>query len=190
VSRGAGRVALCCAWLVANLAILVPPAVAGPPATPSAVHVDTRPSRLEAVLGDTVTVRSTVTNARPAATTSLIAHLDVVSLGRDVYVDPEDWSSERSVEVEPLPPGGTAELSWPIRTVDSGDFAVYVVLMPAGRAGPAPLTASPPVHLTVAGRRALTAGGTVPVDIGVPFLLALAILSARLRRRRSAAAAP
>ena len=71
-----------------------------------------------------------------------------------------------------------------MRTIDSGDFAVYVVLMPAGRAGPGPLATSPPVHLRVAGRQALSAGGTLPVDIGIPLLLALLVLAGRFRRRR------
>lgn len=166
---------------VAGFAVAIAPA-ASAVATPASVHVEIRPARADAVLGDTETIHSTIVNSGPTATTSLIAHLDVVSLSTDVYVDPEDWSSERSVEVPPLPPGARAELSWPIRTIDSGDFAVYVTLMPAGRAGPAPLTASSPVHLTVTGRQALSAGGTLPVDIGIPLLLALVVLAARLHR--------
>jgi hypothetical protein len=180
VNRRAGRATAWVAGLAAAVAI-APAASAA--AASGTVRVDTRPARIDAVLGDTVTVHSTVVNTGPTATTSLIAHVDVVSLGADVYVDPEDWSSARSVEVAPLPPGAAADLSWPVRTVDSGDFAVYVVLLPAGPAGPAPLAVGAPVHLTVTGRRALSAGGTLPVDIGVPLLLALAILLGRLRRR-------
>jgi hypothetical protein len=153
-------------------------------AAPSTVDIVVRPARLEAVLGDTVTVTSTVANHGAAARGPLIAHLDVVSLRNDVYVDPEDWSSERSVDVEPLPPGASTVLSWPVRTVDAGEFAVYVVLLPAGRPGPEEVTPSRPVHLAVAGRRTLDAGGTLPVVVGVPAALAMAALAGRVRRRR------
>jgi hypothetical protein len=159
-------------------------------AAPSTVDIVVRPARIEAVLGDTVTVTSTVANHGPAASGPLIAHLDVVSLRNDVYVDPEDWSSERSVDVEPLPPGASTVLSWPVRTVDAGEFAVYVVLLPAGRPGPDRVTPSGPVHLAVAGRRTLDAGGTLPVVVGVPAVLALAAFADRLRRRRRAGPPP
>lgn len=85
--------AACAAWLVTGPVPL--PTAAAATDTP-AVRVDTRPARLEAVLGNTVSVRSTITNGGATATAPLIAHLDVVSLSPDVYVDPEDWSSERS----------------------------------------------------------------------------------------------
>jgi hypothetical protein len=177
--------AVCLAWTVVAAA----PSTADPAvravASPSTVDISTRPARIEAVLGDTVTVASTVTNRGPAPTGQLIAHLDVVSLRDEVYVDPEDWSSERSVDIGSLPPGAGTDLSWPVRTVDAGDFAVYVVLVPAGQAGPAQLTPSPPVHLAVAGRRTLDAGGTLPVVLGVPAVLALAMVAGRLRRRRA-----
>lgn len=154
--------------------------------SPSTVDIMAAPARIEAVLGDTVTVTSTLANHGRAASGRLIAHLDVVSLRGDVYVDPEDWSSERSVEVESLPPGAGTALSWPVRTVDAGEFAVYVVLLPAGPAGPGQVTPSGPVHLTVAGKRTLDAGGTLPVVLGVPAVLALAALADRVRRRRRA----
>lgn len=155
-------------------------------AAPSTVDVAVGPARIEAVLGDSVTVTSTIANHGTADSGGLIAHLDVVSLRNDVYVDPEDWSSERSVDVEPLAPGASTVLSWPVRTVDAGDFAVYVVLLPTGSTGPDEVTPSGPVHLVVTGRRTLDAGGTLPVVVGMPALLALAALADRMRRRRRA----
>ncbi|MFL6129393.1 MAG: hypothetical protein ACJ73E_10060 [Mycobacteriales bacterium] len=176
---------VCLAWTVAAAApSTADRAVPAAPAS-STVDVSTRPARIDAVLGDTVTVASTVTNRGSAPTGPLIAHLDVVSLRAEVYVDPEDWSAERSVGIGSLPAGAGTDLSWRVRTVDAGDFAVYVVLVPAGQAGPAQLAASPPAHLAVAGRRTLDAAGTLPVVLGVPAVVALGMLAGRLRRRRA-----
>jgi hypothetical protein len=170
------------------LAAVLAAVTAGPAgaagAAPSGVDVSARPARIAAVLGDTVTVTTTVANRGPVASGPLVAHLDVVSLRDDVYVDPEDWSSQRSVDVEPLAPGGRTVLSWPVRTVDAGEFAVYVVLLPTGPGGPAHVTPSAPVHLAVTGKRTLDAGGTLPVVVGMPLLLTLAALVDRWRRRR------
>jgi len=179
------RVAL--AVLAAGAACLAWPfgatAAAAGEAVPPAVAISTGPASLPATIGDTVTITSTARNNGSAATGPMIAHLDVVSLSPEVYVDPEDWSSQRSVDVQPLPAGGATTLSWPVRTVDAGDFAAYVVLVPADPTGPGELVPSVPVHLTVTGRRTLDPGGTLPVVLGVPAAVLLAVSGPRLRRR-------
>ncbi|WP_319458364.1 hypothetical protein [Micromonospora sp. RTP1Z1] len=52
-------------------------------------------------------------------------------------------------------------------------------------AGTGPLVVSKPVHVTVAGKRTLTAGGSLPVAIVVPFVLGLVAAAARYRIRRT-----
>jgi len=44
---------------------------------------------------------------------------------------------------------------------------------------------SPPVHLTVAGRKTLSAGGALPVAVAVPVLLGPALAVTRIRLRRA-----
>jgi hypothetical protein len=151
-----------------------------------AVEVMFEQSRHNAVLGDRFTFRSRVANLASAPTDPLIAHLNVASLTSDVYVDPEDWSSNRTLEVAPLGPRSSTSLSWDIQAVNAGSFAVYVVLLPGadGSAGTAPLVASSPVHVRVAGRRTLNAAGSLPVVVVVPVLLGLATVTARYRIRR------
>ncbi len=145
-----------------------------------AVAMD-RPA-VSAVLGDRFTVRSTLVNTGAAATGPLLAHLDVVSLHNDVYVDPEDWSSDRSVDVEPLAPGGRSTLEWTVRTVDAGEFDVYVVVLPAGSA--ATLSVSPALRLAVASRQTLDPGGSAVLVVTVPVLIGAFVLGGRLFRRR------
>jgi hypothetical protein len=144
-------------------------------------------SRLRTLLGDRFTFRSRIANSGAASSDRLLAHLNVVSLTSDVYVDPEDWSSSRTREVPPLGPGGSTSLSWHLQAVNAGSFSVYVVLLPNGAAsaGTGPLVVSPPVHVSVAGRRTLTAGGALPVVVAVPVLLGLLAAAARRRVRRA-----
>ena len=66
-----------------------------------------------------------------APTGEILAHLNVASIEGSVYVDPEDWSSDRSQQLS-LKPGESRKLSWEIQAVNSGLFAAYVVVVPFG----------------------------------------------------------
>ena len=77
--------------------------------------------QLTAVIGQTLTVESVVSESGPA-----IAHLNVVSLD-GVYVDLEDWSQDVT---QPVPAGADTQLDWEFQAVNPGHFAVYVVLIP------------------------------------------------------------
>jgi hypothetical protein len=152
---------------------------------PEMVEVTFDPSRVATTLGDRFTLLSRIVNTGAAPTDRLIAHLNVASLTGDVYVDPEDWSSSRSRDVATLEPGSSRSVSWDIQAVNAGSFDVYVVLLPNGAksAGAGPLVVSPPVHVRVAGRQTLTAGGALPVVIVIPVLIGLAAATAWYRRR-------
>lgn len=126
--------------------------------------------QLAARIGQTLTVESVVTASGPA-----IAHLNVVSLD-GVYVDLEDWTQDVTQPV----PGSEAQLDWEVQAVNSGRFALYVVLIPKS----GPLIVGPPVNVTVASRQTLDTGGAMPVALAVPTFLGLAALGTRLRRQR------
>jgi hypothetical protein len=170
---------------VALLGAATPTAAAAVPAEPAGPAVVTmEPSSLAGVLGDRVPVRATVANPGSAATGRLVAHLDVVSLHEDVYVDPEDWSADRSVDLGPLDPGGRTTVMWTLRYVDAGEFDVYVVLLPtAPSTGADPLAVSPAVRLAVASRQTLDPGGSLLVVTAVPLLVGLLGAGSRLRRK-------
>jgi hypothetical protein len=88
--------------------------------------------------------------------------------------------------VAPVAAGGSTSLSWQFQAVNTGRFDIYVVLIPNGAstAGAGPLVVSQPLHVTVAGKRTLTAAGSLPVAIVVPIVLGLAAAAARYRRLR------
>ena len=147
------------------------------PASATEVTFD-RPAAAMGV-GQRLTLHTRITNPGTEPAGPFVAHLDVVSLTPDVTVDPEDWSSERSQDVEVLEPGETRELSWPVQAVAAGTFDTYVVLVGHG---PVLVTATP-AHLDVAGRRELGAGGALPVVVIMPVLLGLGAAAMRYRLR-------
>jgi len=169
----------------ARPAVAAPVAVAASVAVTAPVAVTVAPSRHSTVIGARFTFRSQLTNPGSAPTGQLIAHLNVASLTSDVYVDPEDWSSQRTLEVPPLRVGGTTLLSWDLQAVNAGRFAVYVVVLPVSGAGGDRLVVSPPMRVDVAGRRTLDVGGALPVVLAIPVALGLLAVVARRRVRRS-----
>jgi hypothetical protein len=176
------RAALVLAGLLVGLLACTPtPAMA----TPITVTVSMKPTEVTTVLGEHFTLETEVTNTGAAPSGALLAHLNVASIEGSVYVDPEDWSADRSQELE-LQPGETRRLSWDVQAVNSGSFAAYVVVMPFGNttAAAESLVVSPLVKLEVAPRSTLNAGGTLPVVLLIPVLLGLLAVAARLRLRR------
>ena len=134
-------------------------------------------------LGHTFSIRSRVTNRGPTPSPALIAHLNVLSYERSVYVDPEDWSSSRTRYLAPIPARGSTPIVWRLQAVNAGRFAVYVSFLPQRGAPGAPTTA-PAVRVRVVGHRTLNASGVLPLALGLPALLAVAATGVRIRRRK------
>lgn len=108
----------------------------------------------------------------------------MVDLTGHTYVDPEDWSSRRTRYLRPIPPGGSATLSWPMNAVNAGTIGLYVAVLP--RSGvPVRPTTSPALRLHVEDRRTLNAGGILPLALGLPAALGLLALGVRASRRRA-----
>jgi hypothetical protein len=139
-------------------------------------------ARISTQLGRSLEFRSTITNSGATAASGLVAHLSILSLRSDPYVDPEDWSPQRVVFLDPIPPGGSRTLRWRMTAVNAGTFGVYVTVLTTGRShAPAPNT--PTIDLRVSERRTLNAGGILPLSIAVPALLGALAILLRLRRR-------
>jgi hypothetical protein len=184
---------------LATSAAAAPPAAPPAAGRPAAAPIIAAPSgmddlevtfdrdRVRTVLGGRFTLETRIVNTGRARTDPILAHLNVASLTSDVYVDPEDWSAERSQTVPPLAAGASTSLVWKVQAVNAGSFDAYVVLLPNGvsSAGKGPLVVSPPVHLAVAGRRTLSPGGAMPVVVAVPVLLGLVAAATRFRVRRT-----
>jgi hypothetical protein len=149
----------------------------------AAASITSDRSRIATGIGDTFAFRTTVVNRGAVTARNLIAHLNVLSLEAGVYVDPEDWSSQRTRYLAPLRPGADVTIAWKLQAVNSGSFGVYVAVLPSNGAARPPAV-GPTVRVEVAHRRTLDAGGILPLAVGIPGLLAVATLGLRLQRRR------
>jgi hypothetical protein len=147
-----------------------------------AVSVEVEPTEITTELGQDFSVRSTIRNEGSSPAVRLVAHLNVLSLRPGLYVDPEDWSEERTRYLAPIPAGGSTTLTWTVTAVNSGSLGVYVAVFPSSGAG-RPVT-GPTVRADIAGRETIDAGGIVPLALGVPALLGALAVGVRLRRRR------
>ena len=150
--------------------------------SPDRVSVAVDRTAIATELGHKFQFRSTFRNAGGAPASGLIAHLNVLSLQRSVYVDPEDWSSHRTKFLRPIPAGGSLTVDWPMEAVNHGSFDVYVTLVSPQALGHAPAI-GPAVRIAVADRRTLDSGGILPLALGIPA--ALGLLTFGLRRRRA-----
>ena len=140
-------------------------------------------TQIETKLGRGFEFRSTIANRGAAPASGLVAHLNVVSLRGDVYVDPEDWSSHRTRYLAPIPAGGATTLAWKLNAVNPGHLGVYVAVRPQSGAPVRPVP-GPTVRVTVADRKTLDSGGILPLALGVPAAIGVAGLALRQRRRR------
>ena len=173
------------AAITAVLACLLGPA-AGAWASASAgpgVQVAVDGTRITTRLGANFTLRSKITNETGTTARGLIAHLNVLSLAPGVYVDPEDWSSNRTRYLAPLPAHGSTTIVWRLQAVNAGRLGVYVAATSRNGVG-APRT-GPLARVLVIEHRTLNSGGILPLALGVPALLALLSAGLRARRRRA-----
>jgi hypothetical protein len=164
------------------------PASADAPRQESALEVSVSVSEtaVSAFSGDRFAITSEIKNNSRQGTPELIANLAFVAIDGTTYVDPEDWSPQRTLAVGTIGGGDSAVQTWTIKPALEGDVAVYVVVLPREPelAAAGPLAASPAIHLHIEEERSLNPGGVLPVVLAVPGVLTLAYLGVRVSRRR------
>ena len=119
--------------------------------------------------GDHFTFTTTITNNGTEATPQLVAHLNVASLQKGIYVDPEDWSEVRTIFVNPIGPGASLKLSWKVHTLFAGNFAVYVVVL-AKDSSSLPVV-SDEIHVHVEKWTFMQLEDVTPVIVAIPVVL-------------------
>lgn len=154
---------------------------AASPAHAEDVRVEQEKTTVSTTLGERFSFTSTI-RAGDEDAKDLVAHLNIVGLDPEVYVDPEDWSGERTQYIDELSAGEAEELSWTVQAVNAGEFLVYVALATPDAGGP--ITAGPALKAEVAAQRMINAGGILPIAVAVPGVLLVATIVARLRGRR------
>ena len=176
------------AALVALLVLVAAasPAVASTEPAVDRVTVSIDRSSMDTRVGQRISFGSTVRNNGDSTATHLVAHLNVLSTDPGVYVDPEDWSGERTIYLQALPAHSSVRLPWRVQVVNDGRFLLYVAV--TTRKGAGPVVASNDLELSATAHRSIDAGGALPVALGAPGLVLLLLLGSIVRRRRLAAA--
>jgi len=167
--------------LVASLLLAASTDAAGVTGTaPLSVNVDR--ARIATKLGHRFVFRSTIWNHGSMPVSGVIAHLNVLSLRSGVYVDPEDWSTHRTLYLGTIPAGGSTTRTWRMQAVNAGRFGVYVAVLTSNGVAGAP-TAGPAIEIAVADGKTLNSGGILPLALGIPAGLGLLAVSLRFQRR-------
>jgi len=146
----------------------------------SPVQVSLSRTEVSTRIGESFGFDSEIRNTGTRPLSGLVAHLNVAGLNSGIYVDPEDWSEERTKFLPPLAPGESTSVGWNVKAVTGGRAAIYVVVLP-GRSEPA---VSPAMDVRITETRDLNSGGVLPLALGVPALLAVAAIAVRRRRNR------
>jgi hypothetical protein len=133
-------------------------------------------------LGGKFAFRATITNRGSTTARGLIAHLNVLDLTGNRYVDPEDWSTSRTKYLDPIPAGGSMTITFSGQAVNDGSLGLYVAVLDR-KGSPRPPAVAPTIRMDVSARRTLNAGGIAPLVVGVPGFLALLTLGISLSRR-------
>ena len=178
------RAVVTAAVLAAAVSLVGTAGARGADANGLAVTVDR--TSISTKLGRKFSFTSTISNSRPVPVGGLIAHLNVLSLRDGVYVDPEDWSSQRTRYLAPIPAGSATTVTWKLEAVNAGSFGVYIAVLPEEGAAGSPTT-GPAIHVAVTQRKTLNSGGILPLALGIPGLIGLVWAVVRIRRSRAQA---
>ena len=160
---------------------------AAAPVAEAQAPVDVSLSRQEVStrLGESFAFTSRIENRGTTNLDGLVAHLNVVGLSSGIYVDPEDWSEERTKNVPALGPGESTELDWDVTAVTGGEAAIYVVALRGEEPGREELSVSPAMDVRIAESKDLNTDGVLPLTLAVPAVIAVAAVVLRRRTRRA-----
>ena len=152
------------------------------PAPANLVSVRVEPTTVSTSIGQRFRLTSTVHNDSDRPVSGLVAHLNVLGLDPEVYVDPEDWSSQRTIYLDPVPAHAATRLDWTVQAVNPGRLVIYVAV--TATQGTDAVAASNTLRLAVASQRTVEAGGILPLALAMPAAVLLLTGFVGYRRRR------
>jgi uncharacterized membrane protein len=179
------RLCIALALLAVGLASFASPGAAAATGAAATVRITLDRSEVSTPLGGRFEFRTRIKNTGSRPVSNLVAHLNVVGLSEGIYVDPEDWSDERTRRLPSLEPGKATDVTWSVKAVTGGEAGIYVVVLPGqGEAAGAHPAVSPSLDVRISEHRTLNSGGVLWLAVGIPAALGIVTLGVRRRRRK------
>jgi hypothetical protein len=141
------------------------------------------PPSIQANMGDKITYIGTIANHSDRAVNNVIAYISLanVTQGKESPMDLEDWSANKAIKIDTIPPHGIYEGQWPIRLIDSGSYVAYITVVDKNDNIP---ISSPMSRLKVKRVLRLNPNNLLPVAIGEPVALAMVFMLVAFKRRK------
>jgi hypothetical protein len=155
-------------------------------ATASAAHRITAsidPPIIQANMGDKITYIGTITNNSDEPINNIIAYVSLanVTQDRESPMDLEDWSANKAIKVDTIPPHGTYKGQWPMRLIDSGSYVAYITVVDKDDNTPISSIMS---RLEIKRVLRLNPNNVLPVAIGEPMIIGMILSLIAIRRRK------
>jgi len=149
----------------------------------SRIAVSINPPFIQANMGDKITYVGTITNNSDRAVNNIIAYISLVNVtpGKEAPLDLEDWSANKAIKVDTIPPRGTYEGQWPMRLIDSGSYVAYITVVDKNDNTP---LSSDMSHLEIKRILRLNPNNVLPVAIGEPVFIGMVFMVIAFRRRK------
>jgi hypothetical protein len=147
------------------------------------ITVSINPPSVQANMGDKITYTGTITNNSDRAIDNIIAYISLANITptKEAPLDLEDWSANKAIKVDTIPPRGTYEGQWPMRLIDSGSYVAYITVVDKNDNIP---ISSPMSHLEIKRVLRLNPNNVLPVAIGEPVFIGMVFMVIALGRRK------
>jgi hypothetical protein len=154
-----------------------------PASAPDRIAVSIHPASLQANMGDKISYTGTITNNTDKAVNNIIVYISLANVtpGKEAPLDLEDWSANKAIKVDTIPPRATYEGQWPMRLIDSGSYVAYITAVDKNDNMP---VSSPMSHLEIKRVLRLNPNNVMPVAFGEPVALGMVFLLVAFRRRK------
>jgi hypothetical protein len=149
----------------------------------SRITVSINPPFIQANMGDRITYTGTISNHSDKDVANIIAYISLanVTQGKEEPMDLEDWSANKAIKVDTIPPRGTYEGKWPMRLIDSGSYVAYIMVVDKNDNIPVSSAVS---RLEIKRVLRLNPNNVLPVALGEPILLGIVFMFIYFRRKR------
>ena len=147
------------------------------------ITVSINPPSVQAKMGDKIAYTGTITNNSDRAIDNIIAYISLANItpGKEAPLDLEDWSANKAIKVDTIPPHGTYEGQWPMRLIDSGSYVAYITVADKNDNMS---VSSQMSRLEIERVLRLNPNNVLPVAIGEPAALGMVFMLVAFRRKK------